>query len=310
MSERRGSFAAQRTTALLRRFVKPRLFGTIASLRRFQALVEKLSPERRAPFAPEIPGDWVPAIGAPIGATLIYLYGGAFLVGSSRLFRFVARDFARAGFDVFTPDYRLAPDHIFPTALDDVLQAYKALLAARPGPIVLAGDSAGGGLAVSLMVRARDEGLPLPEAAALFSPWTDLAVASPSVRENDEKDALFNRRAILSGARASLGRASAKNPLASPVYADLTGLPPLVVHAGIDEALRDDAARLVARAQAAGVDVEFELWPDVPHAWQWMGFIPEARQSRAKATAFLKRSLSKGRAEPRALSARMELRER
>ncbi len=292
MSERRGSFAAQGATAFLRRFVKPRLFGTIASLRRFQGLVERLSPERRAPFAPEIPGDWVPAIGAPGCATLIYLFGGAFLVGSSRLFRFVARDLARAGFDVFTPDYRLAPDHIFPAALDDVVEAYKALLAARPGPIVLAGDSAGGGLAVSLMIRLRDEGLPLPKAAALFSPWTDLAVSGSSVRENEDKDALFNRRAILSGARSALGRTSAKNPLASPVYADLTGLPPLIVHAGTDETLRDDAARLVARAQAAGVQVEFELWPDVPHAWQWMGFIPEARQSRAKAVAFLKSRLA------------------
>ena len=296
MTQRQGSLAARRTSALLRRFVKPRLLGTIASLRRFQALVERVSPEKRAPFMPDVPGDWVPATGAPAGATLVYLYGGAFLVGSSRLFRFIARDFARAGFDVFTPDYRLAPEHIFPSALDDVLHAYKALLASRPGPIVLAGDSAGGGLAVSLMLRARDEGLPLPKATALFSPWTDLAVAGPSARENEEKDALFTRRVILSGARSALGRTSGKNPLASPVYADLSGLPPLIVHAGSDEALRDDAARLVERARAAGVEAAFELWPDVPHAWQWMGFLPEARESRGKAIAFLKQKLAVGAA--------------
>lgn len=296
MTERQSSLAARRTSAFLRRFVKPRLLGTIASLRRFQALVERVSPEKRAPFMPDVPGDWVPATGAPAGATLVYLYGGAFLVGSSRLFRFIARDFARAGFDVFTPDYRLAPEHIFPSALDDVLRAYKALLASRPGPIVLAGDSAGGGLAVALMLRARDEGLPLPTAAALFSPWTDLAVAGPSARENEEKDALFTRRVILSGARSALGRTSGKNPLASPVYADLSGLPPLIVHAGSDEALRDDAARLVERARAAGVEAACELWPDVPHAWQWMGFLPEARESRGKAIAFLKQKLAVGAA--------------
>lgn len=292
MTERQGSGAARRISALLRRFAKPRLLGAIASLRRFQALIERLSPEKRAPFMPEIPGDWTPAIGTPLGATLVYLYGGAFLVGSARLFRFVARDFARSGFDVFTPDYRLAPEHVFPSALEDVLRAYKALLATRPGPIFLAGDSAGGGLALSLMLRAREEGLPLPLAAALFSPWTDLAVAGSSARENEEKDALFTRRVILSGARSALGRTSGKNPLASPVYADLSGLPPLIVHVGSDEALRDDSTRLVERARAAGVEVEFELWPDVPHAWQWMGFVPEARQSRDKAVAFLKQQLA------------------
>lgn len=292
MTERQGSGAARRISALLRRFAKPRLLGAIASLRRFQTLIERLSPEKRAPFMPEIPGDWTPAIGTPVGATLVYLYGGAFLVGSSRLFRFVARDFARSGFDVFTPDYRLAPEHVFPSALEDVLRAYKAHLATRPGPIVLAGDSAGGGLALSLMLRAREEGLPLPLAAALFSPWTDLAVAGSSARENEEKDALFTRRVILSGARSALGRTSGKNPLASPVYADLSGLPPLIVHVGSDEALRDDSTRLVERARAAGVEVEFELWPDVPHAWQWMGFVPEARQSRDKAVAFLKQQLA------------------
>lgn len=288
MTDRRGSPEARRATALLRRFVKPRLLQTIPLLRRAQALLERISPERRAPFAPDIPGDWVPATGAPLSATLIYLYGGAFLAGSSRLFRFVSRDFARAGFDVFTPDYRLAPEHLFPAALDDVFCAYKAILAARPGPVVLAGDSAGGGLCVSLMLRARDEGVDLPKAAALFSPWTDLAVAGASVRENEERDALFTRRMILSGARAVLGRGSAKNPLASPVYADLAGLPPLLVHTGMDEALRDDSVRLVDNARAAGTPAEIELWPDVPHAWQWLGFIPEARESREKANAFLK----------------------
>ncbi|KAF2991942.1 alpha/beta hydrolase [Methylocystis sp. MJC1] len=293
MTERQGSLAARRASALLRSFVKPRLLGAIASLRHFQAIIERLSPEKRAPFMPDIPGDWTPAIGTPVGATLVYLYGGAFLIGSSRLFRFIARDFARSGFDVFTPDYRLSPEHVFPTALEDVMRAYKALLATRPGPIVLAGDSAGGGLALSLMLRARDEGLPLPQAAALFSPWTDLAVAGSSARENEEKDALFTRRAIVSGARSALGRTSAKNPLASPVYADLSGLPPLIIHAGSDEALRDDSTRLVERARAAGVEVDFELWPEVPHAWQWWtNIIPEARQSRDKAVAFLKQRLA------------------
>ncbi|PPD46626.1 MAG: alpha/beta hydrolase [Methylocystis sp.] len=287
-----GSPAARRASAFLRRFAKPRLIETIPKLRRLQALVERFSSPLPAPFAPDIPADWIPAAGALSGVTLVYLYGGAFLLGSPPFYRFVSRQFARAGFDVFTPAYRLAPEHVFPAALDDVFAAWRALVAARPGPVVLAGDSAGGGLAVSLMLRARDEGVRLPNAAALFSPWTDLSVSGPSLRQNEEKDALFTRRTILSGARAALGRASAKNPMASPVYADLAGMPPLIVHTGIDEALRDDSVRLVARARAAGVAAELELWPDVPHAWQLMPFIPEARESREKAIAFLRTSLN------------------
>ncbi len=287
----RGSDAARRTAAVLRRFVKPHLEGLIRRAQRAEKFAAPFLAPRRAPFAQDVAADWVEAEGAAC-ATLIYLHGGGFLIGSPRAFRYVSKGFARAGFDVFTPAYRLAPDHVFPAALDDVFDAYRALLAARPGPVVVAGDSAGGGLALSLMLKARDAGLPLPKAAALFSPWVDLAATGASIRENEEKDALFTRRLIQLGARATLGRTSAKNPLASPLYADLSGLPPLLVHAGADEALRDDATRLVARARAAGVEAELELWPDVPHGFELMPFIPEARESREKGIAFLKRRLA------------------
>lgn len=276
--------------AFLRRFVKPRLETLIRRAQRVQRFSTRALPPRRAPFAPHVVGDWIEADGAP-RATLVYLHGGGFLVGSPRAFRYVSKSFARAGFDVFAPAYRLAPDHVFPAALDDVFEAYRALVAARPGPVVLVGDSAGGGLAVALMLKARDAGLPLPKAAALFSPWVDLAVTGASIRENEDKDALFTRRLIQLGARMALGRTSAKNPLASPLYADLSGLPPLRVHAADDEALRDDAVRLVARARAAGVEAELELWPDAPHGFELVSFLPEARDSRQKAINFLKRRL-------------------
>lgn len=292
MTPPQGSAMARRTAAALRHFVKPRLEGLIRRGQGGQRFFERFIAQRPAPFAPDIAGEWMAAEGGEAAATLLYLHGGGFLLGSPRLFRYASRGFARAGFDVFTPAYRLAPEHMFPAALDDALYAYRALLAAAPGPVVLAGDSAGGGLALSLMLRARDEGLPLPKAAALFSPWTDLAATGASARENEETDALFTRRLLLLGARAVLGRASAKNPLASPLYADLSGLPPLIVHAGMDEALRDDSTRLVERARAAGVAAEIELWPDVPHGWQLMGFIPEARLSREKGIAFLRQRVA------------------
>jgi monoterpene epsilon-lactone hydrolase len=291
MTRTQGSAAARRAAAFLRRYCKPLLEKLIRRGRSAQRLYERIVPQPRAPFATEIAGDFIPAIGPRNGATLIYLHGGGYVIGSPRLFRFVSKLFARAGFDVFAPAYRLAPEHPFPAALDDAFRAYEALLAARQGPIVLAGDSAGGGLALSLMLRARDAGLPLPKAAALFSPWTDLAATGPSTRENEARDALFTRRLIVMGGRMVAGAANVRDPLLSPLYADLSGLPPLIVHAGRDEALRDDSTRLVERARAAGTESEIELWPDVPHGWQLVP-LPEAKESRDRAIAFLKRPLS------------------
>jgi acetyl esterase/lipase len=290
MSEASASTAARWTCALLRRFVKPRLRKLLARGQGAQKRFEHFVAQQSAPFAPQIRGEWLPA-GNPPG-TLFYLHGGGFLLGSPRLFRYAARPFARAGFNVFAPAYRLAPEHVFPAALDDVFCAYRALLSASPGPILLAGDSAGGGLAVSLMLRLREAGLPLPVAAALFSPWTDLAATGASARENEEKDALFTRRLSLIGARAVLRRASARDPLPSPLYAYPSGLPPMLIHVGRDETLRDDSTRLAERALAAGVDARIELWSGVPHAWQLMPFIPEARESRNKAIDFLKERLA------------------
>jgi epsilon-lactone hydrolase len=297
-----GSAAARRAAAFLRSYGKPRLETLIRKGRVAQQFFERVVPQPHAPFAPEIAGDFIPAIGPRSGATLIYLHGGGYVVGSPRLFRYASKDFARAGFDVFTPAYRLAPEHPFPAALDDVFRAYQAILDAVSGPIVLAGDSAGGGLVVSLMLRARDAGLPLPKAAALFSPWTDLAATGKSTRENEASDALFTRRLIVMGGRMVAGAANVRDPLLSPLYADLSGLPPLIVHAGRDEALRDDSTRLVERARAVGVEAEVELWPDVPHAWQLMP-LPEASESRRKAIAFLRsRAVATGGPAPAASS--------
>lgn len=284
------SGAARRTAQFLRRFIKPRLPTLIRAAKMMQPTTRRLIRGRPAPFAPDIAADWTPATGDAV-ATLFFLHGGGYLVGAPRQFRFAARPFAAAGFDVFMPSYRLAPEHVFPAALDDAFSAYRALLRAARGPIVIAGDSAGGGLAVSLMLRLRAEGLPLPVACALFSPWTDLAAASPSVRANEACDALFTRKVILIGGRAVLGLANSRDPFASPVYGDLSGLPPMLVHTGADEALRDDSTRLVERALGAGVAAQIELWPDVPHGWQLMPFIPEATESRQKAIAFLKEKL-------------------
>jgi len=234
-------------------------------------------------------GEWVE--GPNSGETvLLYLHGGGYFGCSAESHRPITVSFARENFRVYAPDYRLAPENPFPAAVDDATAVYRVLLdSGQPASrIVVAGDSAGGGLALSLLLTLRAAGIPLPAAAALFSPWTDLAATGESVCTNDQRCAMFNGPDIAPTARWYLGDADPKNPVASPLYADLSGLPPLLIHAGADEILRDDSTRLAEKARAAGVPVELKIWPVVPHAWQLAPhLIPEARQSLRETAAFL-----------------------
>jgi acetyl esterase/lipase len=237
-----------------------------------------------------VPGEWLEGPN-PGNTVLLYLHGGGYFGCSAETHRPITISFALQGFRVFSADYRLAPENPFPAALDDAVAAYRGLLAEGHAPerIVLAGDSAGGALAVSLMLALRSAATPLPAAAALFSPWTDLAATGESVRTNARRCAMFNGPDIGPSARYYLGKTPADNPLASPLYADLKGLPPLLIHVGADEILRDDSTRLAERARAAGVSVDLKIWPVVPHAWQLApNKIPEARQSLRESAAFLR----------------------
>ena len=236
-------------------------------------------------------GEWITAPETPADApTLLYLHGGGYFACSPRTHRPLTAAFAHAGFRVYAPNYRKAPEHPFPAAIEDADKVFSALLAGGtpPGRIVAAGDSAGGGLTLALMLTLRDSGRTLPAAAALFSPWTDLAATGASVQENVKRDAMFWAPGIKTGAAFYLGDTDPQNPLASPLYAELAGLPPLLVHAGERELLRDDSTRLAERARAAGVHVELRVWDVVPHVWQLaQNFVPEARESVKLAAAFL-----------------------
>jgi acetyl esterase/lipase len=228
---------------------------------------------------------------SPGNTVLLYLHGGGYFGCSAATHRPITAFFALQGFRVFAPDYRLAPENQFPAAVDDAVAVYRALLSAGypPERIVVSGESAGGGLTLSLMLALRAAGVPLPAAAALYSPWTDLAATGDSIRTNTDRCAMFSGSDIAASARYYLGDTDPRNPLASPLYADLAGLPPLLIHVGADEVLRDDSTRLAERARAAGVPIDLKIWPVVPHAWQLVPhLIPEARQSLRESAAFFR----------------------
>jgi epsilon-lactone hydrolase len=236
-----------------------------------------------------VPCEWVEGQTAT-GTVLLYLHGGGYFACSAALYHSITANFALLGFRVLAPDYRLAPENQFPAAVEDAVASYRGLLAEgySPEQIAVGGDSAGGGLALSLLLALRQSGLPLPAAAALFSPWTDLAATGESIQKNARRCAMFNGPDIGPSARYYLGDTDPRNPLASPLYADLAGLPPLLIHVGANETLLDDSTRLSVRARAAGVPVELKIWPVVPHAWQLAPhLIPEARQSLRETAAFL-----------------------
>lgn len=197
-------------------------------------------------------GEWIERSGEPsIGArpTVLYLHGGGYYFCSPRTHRSIVFGLAtRANAPVFSLDYRLAPEHRFPAALDDATAAYRYLIAEGTAPesIVIAGDSAGGGLALATLVALRDAGDPLPAGAVLFSPWTDLAATGASIVDNDGADPMFSGPAITKAAKVYLGDMPATHPYASPVYADLRGLPPLFMMAGSTEVLLDDSRRVAA----------------------------------------------------------------
>lgn len=235
-----------------------------------------------------VPGEWVEARDTPAKGTLLYVHGGGYVAMSPRTHRAVTGAFARRGFRVFAVDYRLAPEHAFPAALDDATAAWLALRGSAQGPAYVAGDSAGGGLTLALLLNLRDKGAPAPDAACAFSPWTDLAITGDSMKSNAERDPMLVSDGIETIADAYLAGTDSRNPLASPLYGDYAGLPPLMIQVGDTEILLDDARRAAERARAAGVAVDLQVFPDMPHVWQFANRLtPEARRAMDNAAGFL-----------------------
>ena len=230
-----------------------------------------------------VPAEWIVAPGAAGDRVLLYLDGGGYVVGSMRGYRvFLSRISRASGARALGLEYRLAPENPFPAAVEDSIAAYRWLLSngVNPKRIVIGGDSCGGGHTVSTLVALRYLGEPLPAAGVCLSSWTDLANTGESIITNAEVDPIDTRELVDNLASLYMGDRDRRTPLASPLYADLRGLPPLLILVGTAEILLDDSTRLAERAKAAGVAVELEVWDDMVHIWPLFApILPEGQQA-------------------------------
>lgn len=242
--------------------------------------------------APDLPGEWIERQGGDPGRAILHLHGGGYMFCTARTYRPLASHMAMAlEARVFTPEYRLAPEHKFPAQIEDAMAAYHLLVATGTPPerIAITGDSAGGGLAVATVLRLRELGAPLPACMVLFSPWLDLSASAPSLKTNAKRDVSLIGENVGKGLHLYLGDLAVTDPRASPYHADLAGLPPMLIQVGDIEVLLDDSTRFAEKARAAGVDVDCRVWKGVPHVWQnFAPVMPEARAAIAEAAAFMR----------------------
>lgn len=229
--------------------------------------------------------------GADEDRVLVYLHGGAYVLGSCASHRPVVSHLARAtGVQALVPEYRLAPEHPFPAAIDDAVNVYRALLESGhdPAHIAVAGDSAGGGLAIAMTLKLRDNGEPMPACLGLLSPLLDLTGSGDSMATRKDRDPLFDPEDLPHIGRYYCDESELSNPLVSPVFADFEGMPPMLVQVGDDEILLSDSDRLAQKVRDAGGDIEVEVWSGMWHVWQmFIGLMPESREAIEKFGAYV-----------------------
>lgn len=305
-----ASVQARGLNLVLRWTVRRRSRGTIdvATVRAVGARLDRWmarsasSQSGRAVMAHGVPCESFDLTGANPGCVLLYLHGGGFVAHLPAAYCAFSRRLARTlGARVVLPQYRLAPEHPFPAGSDDCLTTYRWLLdeGINPRRIVIAGDSAGANLALVTVIRIRDAGLPSPACAAVFSGAFDLTWRSASLTYNRDKDPMIVPDALPVLVSYYADSSVAADPWVSPIYADFAGLPPLHFQAGGTEVLVDDSIRAADKARWAGVDVELRIWPDLPHVFQAVRWLPEAAQSLAELGAFVARHVpAVHRAEP------------
>ncbi|HVC43296.1 MAG TPA: alpha/beta hydrolase [Candidatus Binataceae bacterium] len=230
-----------------------------------------------------VEAEWIAAPNASADRAVLYLHGGGYVIGSINTHRDLMGRISRAsGARVLGLNYRLAPEHPFPAAVDDSVAAYRWMLAQglKPKRIAVAGDSAGGGLTVAALVAIREAKLQMPGAGVCLSPWIDLEGIGGTMTSKAAVDPVVQKEGLLGMAAAYLAGQNPRTPLAAPLYADLKGLPPLLIQVGEAETLLDDSNRLAANAKAADVQATLEVWPEMIHVWQlFAAFLPEGQQA-------------------------------
>ncbi|HKQ38260.1 MAG TPA: alpha/beta hydrolase [Verrucomicrobiae bacterium] len=268
-----------------------RVFGAPGFYQRLQSYAVNVAPIRDG----NVDGEWVTPKDVDEDGVILYLHGGGYISCSAATHRPITAALARLSrLRIFAANYRLAPEFRFPAAVDDAMAAYQWLIEQKRSTIALAGDSAGGGLVLALMLRARDVGLPSPVCGVCFSAWTDLAGTGESIRANDGRDAMFRTDNMPDFAAAYLGEQSASNPLASPFYANLKGLPPVQLQVASPELLLDDSRRVHEKIQQSGGVSRLEIYDDLFHGWQMTDrIVPEARDSLRSAAKFIREFLQR-----------------
>jgi len=292
-----ASFRSQLIASIMRLTMKKKL-GKSGDPAKEKAFLDKMSamssrrPLGKYDVVGGVPGEWQQASLGSADNVILYLHGGAYVIGSPASHRDMVGAIADAAqARAFIVDYRLAPETIFPGAVDDAVAAYKGLLenGEKAEKIIIAGDSAGGGLTMATLVSLRDEGIELPAAAVCLSPWADLTFTGDSMIVKDKVDAMLGRDSLSWFAGLYLAGQDASHPLASPIFADLSGLPPLLIHVGGEEVLLDDAIRLNKAAKKAGVDVSLEVWNGQMHVWHLMSaIVPEGKHAIEVIGTFVK----------------------
>jgi len=236
--------------------------------------------------------EWITAPGSQTGRAILYLHGGGYVMGSLTTHRALVGEISRAAqAAALLVDYRLAPEAPFPAAVEDGVASYRWLLdqGFMPKNLAIAGDSAGGGLAVATLISARDQGLPMPKAAVPISPWSDMTCSNESYKTRAEADPLVGSGSIGDMANLYLQGKDPKHPYASPNFASLKSLPPLLIHVGRDEVLLDDSIKLDQKAKTDGVNSTLEIWEDMIHVWHaFHPMLPEGKQAIERVGAFLR----------------------
>jgi acetyl esterase/lipase len=293
------SLRAKFVKKLIRLYLSGWSEGTLAEQRAWQ---EKNSRFSRLPAhvcrhpisADGVEAEWIEPDN-PKQGVLFYLHGGAYALGLTNAHReFIARLALATQMRALIVCYRLAPEHPFPAALEDVITAYRWLLSQRftPSQIAIVGDSAGGGLALAALLSLRDAGELLPAAAVCISPWTDLTLTSQSIHTKGQVDPILDYKILKQYAYFYGGQQDLTSPLISPLYADLQGLPPLLIQVGTDEILLDDARQCAEKARQAGVDVTLEVWEGMFHVFQAIPFLPETKAALRQIADYVCQRLS------------------